>query len=81
MKKDNKILGFFLSGKSRRRYEWKQGLHEKGQVATEYLLLLALGLLIVIIGVTVALQLKTLSDFVAARTAVERNATMAMLLK
>lgn len=54
---------------------------ERGQISTEYLLLLALGMLIVIIGVTIALQLKTLSDFVAARTAVERNATMAMLVK
>ena len=54
-------------------------LDNRAQVSTEYLLLLALGLVIVIVGVVLALQVKNLADLVSLRAAAERNATISML--
>lgn len=54
---------------------------ERGQAATEYLLLIAVSLAIILVGVGVALELKGLSDIVIARTRLERNATISMLIR
>ena len=54
---------------------------EKGQAATEYLLLIAVSLAIILVGVGVALELKNLSDVVITRTRAERNATISMLIR
>jgi len=53
----------------------------RGQAATEYLLLIAVSLAIVLIGVAVALELKNLSDIVVTRVRAERNATISMLIR
>lgn len=53
----------------------------RGQAATEYLLLIAVSLAVVLIGVAVALELKNLSDVVVSRARAERNATIAMLVR
>ncbi len=52
-----------------------------GQTAVEYLLLIALGIAVVVIGVAIAAQLKGFSDAVMTRTGIERNATIAMLVR
>jgi len=54
---------------------------ERGQAATEYLLLIAVSLAIILVGVGVALELKSLSDIVILRTRLERNATISMLIR
>ncbi len=56
-------------------------MDDRAQVSTEYLLFLALGLVIVIVGVALALQVKNLADLVSARAAAERNATISMLAR
>lgn len=53
----------------------------RGQAATEYLLLIAVSLAVVLIGVAVALELKNLSDVVITRVRAERNATISMLIR
>ena len=54
---------------------------EKGQAATEYLLLIAVSMAIILVGVGVALELKSLSEIVITRTRAERNATISMLIR
>ncbi len=54
---------------------------ESGQAATEYLLLIAVSLAIILVGVAVALELRNLSDVVVARVRAERNSTVSMLVR
>lgn len=56
-------------------------LGNRGQAAVEYLLLIALGLVIVIVGVAVALQVREFTNVVVNRVGIERNATLAMLVR
>lgn len=53
----------------------------RGQTSTEYMLLIALGLAIVIASVVVSTQIKFMTDSLMLRTDLERNATIAMLLR
>ncbi len=55
---------------------WKDS---RAQVATEYLLLLALGLVVVIVAITLALQLRSLAQVLDTRTGLERNNTISIL--
>lgn len=56
-------------------------IEERGQAATEYLLLIAVSLAIILVGVGVALELKNLSDVMIARTRAQRNSTVSMLIR
>ena len=56
-------------------------MDDRAQVSTEYLLLVAVGLAVILVGVGVALQLRSLSDVVASRVRAERNSTLAMLVR
>jgi uncharacterized protein (UPF0333 family) len=56
-------------------------MESRGQAAVEYLLLIALGLVIVIVGVAVALQIREFTDIVVDRVAIDRNATLAMIVR
>ena len=53
----------------------------RGQTSTEYMLLIALGLAIVIASVVVSTQIKYMTDSLMLRTELERNATIAMLIR
>ncbi len=53
----------------------------KGQTAIEYLLLVALGVAVVVVGIAVAGQLKGFSDTIMTRVSIERNSTIAMLVR
>ncbi len=57
------------------------GRTARGQTAIEYLLLVALGVAVVVMGIAVAGQLKGFSDVLMTRVGMERNTTIAMLLK
>ena len=57
-------------------------MHEEdAQAATEYLLLVALGLAVLIVAVGVALELRSLTDVVTARVRTERNDAIATLVR
>lgn len=56
-------------------------MEERGQAAVEYLLLIALGLVVVIVGVAVALQIQQFTSVVAERVSIERNSTLAMMVR
>ena len=53
---------------------------EKGQASVEYLLLVALGIAVVVMGIAVAAQLKGFTDTLMTRVGLERNATIAMIV-
>lgn len=53
----------------------------RAQAATEYLLLIAVSLAVVLIGIAVALELRNLSDVVVSRARSERNSTISMLIR
>lgn len=72
---------FFRNFKNFFKSLFSEALGEEGQAATEYLLLVAVSLAIILVGVAVALELKNLSDVVVSRTRAERNATIAMLIR
>lgn len=55
-------------------------MNQRGQTAAEYLLLVALGLVVLLVGISVALQLRTISTSVTSRVALEENNTIAMLV-
>ncbi|MFA6049406.1 MAG: hypothetical protein WC792_05685 [Candidatus Micrarchaeia archaeon] len=59
----------------------QSGGRKRAQTAIEYLLLIALGVAVVVMGVAVAGQLKGFSDILLTRVGMERNTTIAMLLK
>jgi uncharacterized protein (UPF0333 family) len=54
---------------------------KRGQTATEYMLLIALGLAIVIATVIITNQVKVMTDTLMLRTELERNATIAMTIR
>ena len=53
----------------------------RAQTSTEYMLLIALGLAIVIATVIVTNQVKVMTDTLMLRTELERNATIAMIIR
>jgi len=59
----------------------KKLFRRRGQAATEYILLVALGLVIVVVGIALAFQVKGFTDAIATRIADERNALIAMVLR
>ena len=59
----------------------RKGLGQRGQTSTEYMLLIALGLAIVIVSVVVANQIKNMTDSLMMRTELERNSTIAMVVR
>lgn len=56
-------------------------MDDASQGATEYLLLVAMGLVIILVGIGVALQLRSLADLVVTRVRIERNNTLTMLVR
>lgn len=56
-------------------------MDDAAQVSTEYLLLIALGIAVILAGIGVALQLRGMADAVAGRVQSERNSTLAMLVR
>ncbi len=54
---------------------------ERGQAATEYLLLVAVGLAILVVAVSLVLQLRGISDTVANHVRSERAEAIAMLVR
>jgi len=55
-------------------------MDQKAQTSTEYILLIALGLVVVLAGIAVATQIKTISDVVSARISADRNKVIAMFV-
>ena len=53
---------------------------KRGQTSVEYILLLAFGLFIVIVGFTLALYVKNFTDSALGLVAVSRNETLGLLL-
>ncbi len=56
-------------------------MEEKAQAATEYILLIALGLAVLMVAIGVVLQLRSLADVVVARMRTERNDAISMLVR
>ncbi|MFA5246317.1 MAG: hypothetical protein WC408_00315 [Candidatus Micrarchaeia archaeon] len=56
-------------------------LGQRGQTATEYMLLIALGLTVVIVSIAIATQIKSITDSLMVRAQVERDSTVAMLVR
>lgn len=54
---------------------------QRGQTSTEYMLLIALGLAIVIVSIVISNQIKSMTDALMVRTELERNATIAMIIR
>ena len=52
----------------------------RGQTSIEYLLLVALGIAVVVLGIAVAAQLNAFTDTLMTRIGLERDATIAMLV-
>ena len=55
-------------------------LDSRAQTSTEYILLIALGLVIVLAGIAVAAQIKDISDIVSARVSSDRNKVISMFV-
>ncbi|MEK6924160.1 MAG: hypothetical protein AABW54_02895 [Candidatus Micrarchaeota archaeon] len=49
------------------------------QVSTEYLLLIAVGLAVILAAIGLTLQLRNLGDLVSARMRQDRNSTLALI--
>jgi uncharacterized protein (UPF0333 family) len=58
-----------------------RALGQRGQTSTEYMLLIALGLTIVIISIAIATQIKGMTDSLLVRAAVERESTISMIVR
>jgi uncharacterized protein (UPF0333 family) len=56
-------------------------MDDRAQAATEYLLLVAVGLAILVVAVSLVLQLRGISDTVAASVRSERAEAIAMLVR
>lgn len=54
---------------------------EKGQASSEYLLLVALGLVIVLVAVSIALKTKELAELVSIKAESRRNETLSQLTR
>ncbi len=59
----------------------EQGFGERAQTATEYILLVALGLALVLLGIAVATQIQDFANNLMTRVSIERNSTISMLLR
>ncbi|MGC8850809.1 MAG: hypothetical protein ACP5O3_01080 [Candidatus Micrarchaeia archaeon] len=55
-------------------------MDERAQTATEYLLILALGLVLLGVVLAMALRLRDFSNVLTGRVAEERNNTLSMLV-
>lgn len=56
-------------------------MDNRGQTSTEYILLVALGLVIVLAGISIATQIKEVADVVSTRIEADRNAIIGMFLE
>ncbi|MFH0972162.1 MAG: hypothetical protein V1835_06370 [Candidatus Micrarchaeota archaeon] len=56
-------------------------MDQRGQTSTEYILLVALGLVIVLAGISIATQIKEVADVISARIEADRNAIIGMFLE
>ncbi len=54
---------------------------EKGQASSEYLLLVALGLVIILVAVSVALKTKDLAELVSLKAENQRNETLSQITR
>ena len=54
-------------------------MDEKAQTSPEYLLLIAFGMIIVLGGIVVAIQIKAISDVISNRVTNDRNSTITMI--
>lgn len=54
---------------------------KRSQTSAEYLLLIALGIVVLLVGIGVALQLRTLSTAVVDRVRLERNNSIGMITR
>ncbi len=59
----------------------RKGLGQRGQTSTEYMLLIALGLTIVIVSIAIATQIKGMTDSLLVRAQVERESTISMIVR
>ncbi len=59
----------------------RRRLGQRGQTSTEYMLLIALGLTIVIISIAIATQMKDMTDTLLVRAQIERDATISMIVR
>lgn len=53
----------------------------KGQASSEYLLLVALGLVIILVAVSVALKTKDLAELVSLKAENQRNETLSQITR
>jgi len=58
-----------------------RGLGQRGQTSTEYMLLIALGLTVVIISIAIATQIKGMTDSLLVRAQIERESTISMIVR
>jgi uncharacterized protein (UPF0333 family) len=54
---------------------------ERGQTSTEYMLLIALGLTVVIVSIAIATQIKGMTDSLLVRAQIERDSTISMIVR
>ena len=59
----------------------RKGLGQRGQTSTEYMLLIALGLTVVIIAIAIATQIKGMTDSLMVRAQIERDSTISMIVR
>ncbi|MFH1106447.1 MAG: hypothetical protein V1787_00975 [Candidatus Micrarchaeota archaeon] len=55
-------------------------LGNRAQTSTEYILLIALGLVVVLAGISVAAQIKEISDIISQRVSSDRNKIISMFV-
>lgn len=58
----------------------KRALGQRGQTSTEYMLLIALGMTVVIISISIATQMKGMTDTLLVRAQIERESTISMII-
>ncbi|MFH1442707.1 MAG: hypothetical protein ABIG96_01620 [Candidatus Micrarchaeota archaeon] len=56
-------------------------MDQRGQTSTEYILLVALGLVIVLAGISIAAQIKEVADVISIRIEADRNSIIGMFLE
>jgi hypothetical protein len=76
-----RFLQRILSAASVANYMKRKGLGQRGQTSTEYMLLVALGLTIVIISIAIATQIKGMTDSLLVRAQIERDSTISMIVR
>jgi len=67
--------------KSKQILMTRRRLGQRGQTSTEYMLLIALGLTVVIISISIATQMKDMTDTLLVRAQIERDATISMIVR